>query len=96
MDDPKELCISFFFGIFHIVAVFMGNYIGQEVIDYSVAISYATYDSLWYSSPVKMQKIVLLIMQRSSLGTMLDFSGLFIPSNKGFASVHTCSILKIL
>ncbi|XP_076643015.1 uncharacterized protein LOC143353510 [Halictus rubicundus] len=91
MEDLKELCISFFFGIFHIMAVFMGNYIGQEVIDNSVAISYDTYNSLWYSSPVKMQKMILLIMQRSSVGTMLDFSGLFIPSNKGFATMMSSS-----
>ncbi|XP_078036310.1 odorant receptor 22c-like isoform X2 [Augochlora pura] len=88
MDDKRELIMAIVFGIIHVVAVFMGNYIGQEVIDNSMAIFHDLYNSLWYYCPVRTQKMVLLIMQRTITGSMLDFSGLFVPSNKGFATVH--------
>ncbi|XP_076382205.1 uncharacterized protein LOC117224175 isoform X4 [Megalopta genalis] len=90
-DDMKNMCNALIIGIIHVVAVFMGNYIGQEVIDNSVAIFHDIYNSLWYYCPVKMQKMVLLIMQRSISGSMLDFSGLFCPSNKGFATMMSSS-----
>ncbi|XP_078038112.1 uncharacterized protein LOC144470618 [Augochlora pura] len=90
-DEMKNVCIAFVIGTIHVVAVYMGNYIGQEVIDNSVAVFDDIYNTLWYHCPIKMQKTVLLIMQRSMTGSMLDFSGLFCPSNKGFASMMSSS-----
>lgn len=47
------------------------------------------YVSLWYSIPLKVQKILLLIMLRSSTAFAFNLFGLFTPCYTGFSTV-TC------
>lgn len=47
------------------------------------------YISLWYSIPLKVQKILLLIMLRSSTAFAFNLFGLFTPCYTGFSTV-TC------
>lgn len=45
------------------------------------------YNVQWYMAPLKVQKLLLLMMQRSMRHCTIIIGGLFIPSLEGFATV---------
>lgn len=45
------------------------------------------YNTKWYAAPICMQKLILIIMQRSSRKSVLVTGGLFDASIEGFATV---------
>lgn len=45
------------------------------------------YNAQWYAAPLYMQKLILLIMQRSNRKSALTAGGLFDASLEGFAKV---------
>ncbi|XP_036138644.1 uncharacterized protein LOC118644113 isoform X2 [Monomorium pharaonis] len=68
--------------------LFFCNYLGQKVIDHSGDIFHKTYNVQWYMAPLKAQKLLLLVMQRSMRYCTITIGGLFIPSLEGFATNH--------
>jgi len=46
------------------------------------------YDSYWYTAPLRVQKLLLFIMQRTSKNFSFVF-GIFVVSLKGFSTVNT-------
>lgn len=52
------------------------------------------YNVQWYTAPLKVQKLLLLIMQRSIRHCTIMIGGLFIPSLEGFATVN-CALIII-
>ncbi|XP_076226781.1 uncharacterized protein LOC116432838 [Nomia melanderi] len=91
MDEMKDMTISIICGMVHLMSVFMDNYIGQQISDKSMEMYYDLYETMWYHSPPRMRKVILLIMQRCSKECTIDFCGLFIPSYKGFATIMSSS-----
>ncbi|XP_019889423.1 uncharacterized protein LOC109611414 isoform X1 [Ooceraea biroi] len=89
MDDLEEFIITTLFVFGHVYYIFLGNYTGQRVIDYSTDIFYKTYMSQWYNGPLHAQKLLLFIMQRSMKSTVMCLGNLFVPSLEGFATVTT-------
>jgi len=45
------------------------------------------YDISWYVAPVRIQKLVMLLLQRSTKTFSLQIGGLFMGSLEGFATV---------
>ncbi|XP_076629237.1 uncharacterized protein LOC143345746 [Colletes latitarsis] len=71
--------------------MFLNNYSGQKVIDDSGDVFIDTYNTLWYRTPLSMQRMLLLIMRRSAINCECNLSGLFIPSYEGFATMMSSS-----
>ncbi|KAL6264370.1 hypothetical protein P5V15_004482 [Pogonomyrmex californicus] len=71
--------------------LFFCNYVGQEVIDHSGNIFHKTYNVQWYMVPLKVQKLLLFVMQRSMRHCTMMIGGLFIPSLEGFATLTSMS-----
>ncbi|XP_018313158.1 odorant receptor 85b-like [Mycetomoellerius zeteki] len=76
--------------------IFLGNYVGQNVIDSSIGICQATYNAQWYAAPLYMQKLILLIMQRSNRKSALTAGGLFDASLEGFAKLISMSTSYVM
>ncbi|KAL6264375.1 hypothetical protein P5V15_004487 [Pogonomyrmex californicus] len=87
-----EMIISFMFIVGHFWYMFFCNYIGQELIDHSSDIFYRIYNVRWYVAPLRAQKLLLLVMQRSMRHCTIVIDGLFIPSLEGFATLTSMSI----
>ncbi|XP_067212028.1 uncharacterized protein [Linepithema humile] len=71
----------------HFCYMFIGNHMGQKVINNSNNIFEKICSSRWYSIPLYMQKQLLLMMHRSMKTSTLLVGGIFVPSYKGFATV---------
>ncbi|KAL6448885.1 hypothetical protein ACFW04_000556 [Cataglyphis niger] len=91
-EEYYELIVSILFIIGHFWYMFFCNYIGQEVIDHSGNIFYRTYNTKWYVAPLKAQKLLLFVMQRSIRHSSFVIGGLFIPSFEGFATLTSMSV----
>ncbi|XP_076227253.1 uncharacterized protein LOC143174944 isoform X2 [Nomia melanderi] len=77
--------------ISHITILFLSNYCGQIVIDTSNELFYDTYSSIWYSVPVKMQKMVLFILMKTLSVLEINFSNLYVAGFEGFSMIISSS-----
>ncbi|XP_011861075.1 PREDICTED: uncharacterized protein LOC105558144 isoform X2 [Vollenhovia emeryi] len=84
--DYNETFISIIFIVGHFMHMFFVNFIGQKVIDHSSDIFHKIYNVKWYLAPLKVQKLLMLIMQRSIRHCTMVMFTLFIPSFEGFAT----------
>ncbi|XP_011861330.1 PREDICTED: uncharacterized protein LOC105558329 [Vollenhovia emeryi] len=83
-----ELMTLFLFILGHVVYLFVGNYVGQILIDHSADIFQNTYTTRWQGAPLQAQKLLPLIMQRSMKSCKMVVGGMFIPSLEGFAAKY--------
>ncbi|XP_011061118.1 PREDICTED: uncharacterized protein LOC105150024 isoform X2 [Acromyrmex echinatior] len=86
------MMVSFLFVSNHFCYMFFCNYLGQKVIDHSSDIFHRIYNVQWYVAPLRAQKLLLLMMQRSMRHCTFVVNGLFIPSFEGFATLVSMSI----
>ncbi|XP_011636715.2 uncharacterized protein LOC105426953 [Pogonomyrmex barbatus] len=91
-----ELILSIGIVVLHLYYIFLGNYVGQNIIDNSISICEATYNMQWYAAPLWMQKLMLFIMQRSNKKSALTAGGLFDASLEGFATLMSMSISYVM
>ncbi|XP_025988025.2 uncharacterized protein LOC113003306 [Solenopsis invicta] len=91
-DEHHETITTLLFATGQFGYLFFCNYLGQEVIDHSGDIFHKTYNIQWYMAPLKAQKLLLLVMQRSMQYCTITIGGLFIPSLEGFASLSSMSL----
>ncbi|XP_011861083.1 PREDICTED: uncharacterized protein LOC105558149 isoform X2 [Vollenhovia emeryi] len=90
--EYSEMIMSFLFVVGHFWYMFFCNYLGQKVIDHSSDVFHRIYNVQWYVAPVKAQKLLMLMMQRSRRHCTIPVGGLFIPSFEGFATLVSTSI----
>ncbi|KAH0945380.1 hypothetical protein HN011_009609 [Eciton burchellii] len=88
----QEIIISFVFILGHFWYMFFCNYIGQKVIDHSSDIFHRIYNTQWYIAPLKTQKLLLFVMQKSMRHSTIILGGLFVPSLEGFATLASMSL----
>ncbi|XP_011861331.1 PREDICTED: uncharacterized protein LOC105558330 [Vollenhovia emeryi] len=80
----------------HLYYVFLGNYVGQDIIDSSIGFSQATYNAQWHTAPLCMQKLIPFIIQRSNKKSALTAGGLFDASLEGFATLLSMSMSYVM
>ncbi|EGI61353.1 hypothetical protein G5I_10348, partial [Acromyrmex echinatior] len=83
----NEIVLIGFFILGHIIYLFVGNYLGQILIDHSTDIFQNICNIQWYNAPLKTQKQILFIMQKTIKNYHIDVGGLFSPSLEGFTMV---------
>ncbi|XP_061939974.1 uncharacterized protein LOC108003934 [Apis cerana] len=83
--DQLEILLSFMFFTAQLIITFLNNNCNQILIDNSQELFVELYISMWYFVPLKVQKILLLMMIRSSTTCMINILGVFIPCYIGFS-----------
>ncbi|KAG9429167.1 hypothetical protein HZU67_09542 [Apis mellifera carnica] len=89
--DQLEISISFIFFVNQLIIMFLCNHSGQILIDNSQKLFNELYISIWYFVPLKVQKILLLIMIRSSTRCMFHILDIFTPCYAGFSKMLSTS-----
>ncbi|RLU26113.1 ObirOr5-9E26 [Ooceraea biroi] len=69
-----------------------GHYAGQEITDHYNYIFSSAYNIRWYVAPVRVQRLILFLLQKGTKPYRMKFGGLYITSLENFASVLTASI----
>ncbi|KAL0126383.1 hypothetical protein PUN28_005048 [Cardiocondyla obscurior] len=76
--------------------VSIANYAGQTIIDSSTAIRLATYNSEWYTASLRLQKLILFVIQRSNKQSALVCGSVFCASCEGFATIMSMAISYVM
>ncbi|EZA54429.1 ObirOr5-9E44 [Ooceraea biroi] len=88
----EELLLHLVFAAAMLVYSLVANYTGQEIIEHYNDMFTVAYNIRWYTAPVRIQRLILFLLQRSCKIYGLKIGGLFIASLEGFASLFTASI----
>ncbi|XP_072744232.1 uncharacterized protein [Anoplolepis gracilipes] len=86
-NNINEASIFALFIITHLIYLFFANCAGQEITDHGIKLFKATYNGLWYATPLHTQKLILFIMQKGTRNVTIGCGTLFIASLEGFAMV---------
>ncbi|XP_011861329.1 PREDICTED: uncharacterized protein LOC105558328 [Vollenhovia emeryi] len=81
-----ESFLSFFIVAVHIIAFALGNYAGQEFINCDTHVYRTICDIKWYNAPLKIQKLILFLIQKTTKCYKVDAAGMFYPSLEGFTA----------
>ncbi|RLU24223.1 hypothetical protein DMN91_004433 [Ooceraea biroi] len=92
MERMDEVLIHLGAVLFILIMLFLSNYVGQEVIDYSNHVYVITYNVSWYLAPLHIQKLILFLLQRSHKIFTLSAGGLFTASLECFATLVKVSM----
>ncbi|RLU26063.1 ObirOr5-9E66 [Ooceraea biroi] len=71
---------------------FAGNYVGEAITDHYNYIFSTAYNGQWYVAPVRVQRLILFLLQRGTKSYGLTFGCLYTLSLESFASLSTTSI----
>ncbi|XP_072758226.1 uncharacterized protein [Anoplolepis gracilipes] len=88
----EDLIWPLLFATFTIIYMFIGNYIGQSIMNHNHDIFITAYNVRWYVAPLYIQRMILFLLQRSSMDYVLKLGGLFVASIEWFASLIKASV----
>ncbi|XP_011879080.1 PREDICTED: odorant receptor 22c-like [Vollenhovia emeryi] len=88
----EELFISLVFATLCFVYMFVANFVGQQIIDHNNHVYATAYKVQWYVTPLHIQRLILLILQRGNKNFGLSVGGLFTASIECFATLTNASI----
>ncbi|XP_076174814.1 uncharacterized protein LOC143150429 [Ptiloglossa arizonensis] len=71
----------------HLFFIFINNHNCQIIIDSSIDVFYKTCDSVWYCAPISIQKLLLIVVHRSSIQCSFNLFNIVAPSYEGFSAV---------
>ncbi|XP_072744248.1 uncharacterized protein [Anoplolepis gracilipes] len=94
MKGMNDIIILIIFNFGHFFYLFLGNYVGQILIDHSVSILENIYIARWYGAPLQAQRLLPIIMQRSMRSCKMVVGGMFVPSYEGFAAVNVMTYVS--
>ncbi|KAH0945571.1 hypothetical protein HN011_001806 [Eciton burchellii] len=86
-----EIVPHFFYASSILLYMFIANFLGQELTDHNKEIFLAVYNIKWYITPIRIQKMILFLLQRNVRDFTVSIGRLFVPSLEGFATLHKTS-----
>ncbi|XP_014489323.1 PREDICTED: uncharacterized protein LOC106752267 [Dinoponera quadriceps] len=93
--DMAELTVCVIHVTGHLFVVFLNIFPAQKLLDCSESIFFKVYCSCWYWVPVKIQKLLLMIMKRSIKPCGITAAGRWRSSLEMFAKVYETDLLRI-
>ncbi|EZA47010.1 hypothetical protein X777_17037 [Ooceraea biroi] len=88
----EEFILHCGFTIGILIYTFADNYMGQAITDHYNYIFSTAYNVRWYVEPVRVQRLIIFLLQRGTMPYGMKFGGLYTLSLENFASLSTASI----
>ncbi|XP_072744243.1 uncharacterized protein [Anoplolepis gracilipes] len=86
-----EIGISLLYIACHFLFLILGNFFGQEFINSDSYFHQTICNTKWYNTPLKVQKLILFLLQKTTKSYKLDAGGMFSPCFEGL--ITTISLL---
>ncbi|XP_077258717.1 uncharacterized protein LOC143895477 [Temnothorax americanus] len=87
-----DLIRSIIFVFCHFIYMFSTNYAGQKFIDHDADIYKKICNIQWYDAPLRTQKQILFIIQKTIKSYHIDIGGFYSPSLEGFTMLASTSL----
>ncbi|KAL6425647.1 hypothetical protein ACFW04_009635 [Cataglyphis niger] len=91
-DDILETIKYIFYVFGQLVHLFCLSFEGQKLIDHSLQMHDKIYNSSWYKTSVKLQKLIILVMMKSLQPCFLTAGKIYIFSLENFTMVLQTSM----
>ncbi|KAL6419422.1 hypothetical protein ACFW04_011420 [Cataglyphis niger] len=91
-DNIMEILFPSIFVIFCTLYMFIGNYVAQNLTDHNNDFFAVVYDVQWYEAPLRIQKLILFLLQKGSKKFTISIGGLFVGSLECFATLVKTSV----
>ncbi|KAF3054245.1 Odorant receptor 308 [Nylanderia fulva] len=91
-DNIEQLIQSLIMITVHYVYLFLSNYIAQEITDHNEYVFVTVYNVHWYRAPIRVQRMILFLLQKGTKSFNLVLGGIFVASLKSAASLMSTSI----
>ncbi|XP_072765622.1 uncharacterized protein [Anoplolepis gracilipes] len=76
----------------HYIYLFLAYYTAQEVTDHNENLFITVYNVYWYKAPLRIQKMILFLLQRGTISFYLVLGGILIASMQSAASLASTSV----
>ncbi|XP_077258686.1 uncharacterized protein LOC143895456 isoform X4 [Temnothorax americanus] len=90
--DILEIIKSIFLLAALIIYLILANYAGQEFINNDTHFYCTICNTEWYNTPLKTQKLILFLMQKTTKCYKVDAGGMFDPCLEGLATSLSMSV----
>ncbi|RLU26116.1 ObirOr5-9E22 [Ooceraea biroi] len=91
-DKVEEFLVHLIFATAVLLYWFLANVSGEEIIEHYNYMFSTAYNVQWYMAPIRVQKLILFLLQRSCKMFGIKTGGLFMASLECFASISTASV----
>ncbi|XP_050460192.1 uncharacterized protein LOC126856057 [Cataglyphis hispanica] len=91
-DDFGQFILALTNLIIHYVYLFVANYTAQEVTDHNEYLFATVYNVRWYVAPIRIQNMILFLLQRGTKSFHLILGGIFVVSLQSAASIASTSV----
>ncbi|KAH0948754.1 Or9e98 [Eciton burchellii] len=88
----KQFSLPVLFVTIHFLYMLVGNIIAQQIMDHNNDMFISVYNVPWYLAPLRVQKMILFLLQKSIKVFNLNIAGLFVGSLEGAATLLSTSI----
>ncbi|XP_025073578.1 odorant receptor Or2-like [Pogonomyrmex barbatus] len=91
-NNVKELLLSSCYVFLIILYMFLSNYMGQNILEHNKHVFVTVYNVQWYKAPLRIQKMILFLLQRGAKEYTLNIGGLIDGSMECFATLLKTSV----
>ncbi|XP_029659974.1 uncharacterized protein LOC115233599, partial [Formica exsecta] len=91
-DNIGQLILSLTILVMLYVYLFLSNYTAQKITDHNEYVFATVYNVRWYMAPIRIQKMILFLLQRGTISFNLILGGIFVASMQSAASLASTSI----
>ncbi|KAF3054243.1 Odorant receptor 366 [Nylanderia fulva] len=91
-NSIEQILLSLFMVSVHYTYLFLSNHIAQEITDHNEYLFITVYNVNWYKAPIRVQKMILFLLQKGTKSFNLVLGGIFVASMKSAASLLSTSI----
>ncbi|XP_071560223.1 uncharacterized protein [Temnothorax nylanderi] len=91
-EKIEEILIPIVMMLALYVYMLISNYSAQEVTDHNNRVFATVYNVQWYIAPLRIQKMLLFLLQRGTKTFNLNLGGLFVGSLESAATLTSASI----
>ncbi|XP_071638324.1 uncharacterized protein [Temnothorax longispinosus] len=91
-DEIEKLVVPFIIINSIYAYLFLSNYSAQEITDHNEYVFATVYNVQWYTASLRIQKIILFLLQRGIKPFHINYGGIFVASLENAAMVLSTSI----
>ncbi|XP_076378886.1 uncharacterized protein LOC143259622 isoform X2 [Megalopta genalis] len=94
VQSPADFDLTIINGLSYLIQLvtsYRENCMSQTYTDNSLNVFHELCKTRWYKLPLKVQKLLLLSLQRTSKGSVPLLAGIYVPSRKGFTGMLNAS-----
>ncbi|XP_072750518.1 uncharacterized protein [Anoplolepis gracilipes] len=90
--NVEEIMLPLTSYLIYLMYLFLSNYTAQEIMDHNNDVFITAYSIQWYTASLKVQKMILFLLQRNTKVFNLNIAGFFVGSLETAAAIFSTGL----